>query len=187
MANDCISEILNQLNEMLLSEDFGSQIPESLMGRELPDTEPTLNPLLELLANQQAMDDNAMMMGMAPREIVRKGLAAAAGISGLEKVPHSYLKDLFINPKTKELFDRTGRGGVKTPIDPFDYVRTVKKVPGSIKSTDNVYANILMEDPAFMAQVAKNKFVFDPKNMNIRSLDHMFGNKRDVVSPFYPK
>jgi hypothetical protein len=35
---------------MLLSEDFGSQIPESLMGRELPDTEPTLNPLLELLA-----------------------------------------------------------------------------------------------------------------------------------------
>jgi hypothetical protein len=76
MANDRISEILNQLNEMLLSEDFGSQIPESLMGRELPDTEPTLNPLLELLANQQAMDDNAMMMGMAPREIVRKGLAA---------------------------------------------------------------------------------------------------------------
>jgi hypothetical protein len=68
MANDRISEILNQLNEMLLSEDFGSQIPESLMGRELPNTEPTQHPLLELLTNQQGQDDFLMMMAGLPKQ-----------------------------------------------------------------------------------------------------------------------
>ena len=47
-----MSEI-DRLTELLLAEDFGSNVPDSLMGRELPNTEPTLNPLLELLTNQQ--------------------------------------------------------------------------------------------------------------------------------------
>jgi hypothetical protein len=76
MANDRISEILNQLNEMLLSEDFGSQIPESLMGRELPNTEPTLDPnsLEALFANRQAMDDMLMAMGMGPKDAGKKAI-----------------------------------------------------------------------------------------------------------------
>ena len=56
-----MSEI-DRITELLLSEDFGSNVPDSLMGRELPNTEPTLNPLLELLTNQQGQDDFLMMM-----------------------------------------------------------------------------------------------------------------------------
>jgi len=62
-----MSEI-DRLTELLLAEDFGSEVPESLMGRELPNTEPTLNPLLELLTNQQGQDDFLMMMAGLPKQ-----------------------------------------------------------------------------------------------------------------------
>ena len=67
-----MSEI-DRITELLLSEDFGSEVPESLMGRELPNTEPTLNPLLELLTNQQGQDDFLMMMAGGPGKIPAKG------------------------------------------------------------------------------------------------------------------
>ena len=67
-----MSEI-DRITELLLSEDFGSEVPDSLMGRELPNTEPTLNPLLELLTNQQGQDDFLMMMAGGPGKIPAKG------------------------------------------------------------------------------------------------------------------
>ena len=67
-----MSEI-DRITELLLSEDFGSNVPDSLMGRELPNTEPTLNPLLELLTNQQGQDDFLMMMAGGPGKIPAKG------------------------------------------------------------------------------------------------------------------
>ena len=66
-----MSEI-DRITELLLSEDFGSNVPDSLMGRELPNTEPTLNPLLELLTNQQGQDDFLMMMAGGPGKIPAK-------------------------------------------------------------------------------------------------------------------
>ena len=66
-----MSEI-DRLTELLLSEDFGSNVPDSLMGQELPDTEPTLNPLLELLTNQQGQDDFLIMMAGGPGKIPAK-------------------------------------------------------------------------------------------------------------------
>lgn len=66
-----MSEI-DRITELLLSEDFGSEVPESLMGRELPNTEPTLNPLLELLTNQQGQNDFLMMMAGGPGKIPAK-------------------------------------------------------------------------------------------------------------------
>jgi len=66
-----MSEI-DRITELLLSEDFGSEVPDSLMGRELPNTEPTLNPLLELLTNQQGQDDFLMMMAGGPGKIPAK-------------------------------------------------------------------------------------------------------------------
>ena len=67
-----MSEI-DRITELLLSEDFGSEVPESLMGRELPNTEPTQHPLLELLTNQQGQDDFLMMMAGGPGKIPAKG------------------------------------------------------------------------------------------------------------------
>jgi hypothetical protein len=49
-------------------EDLSEKIPESLMGRELPNTEPTQHPLLELLTNQQGQDDFLMMMAGLPKQ-----------------------------------------------------------------------------------------------------------------------
>jgi len=66
-----MSEI-DRITELLLSEDFGSEVPESLMGRELPNTEPTQHPLLELLTNQQGQDDFLMMMAGGPGKIPAK-------------------------------------------------------------------------------------------------------------------
>ena len=63
---------IDRLTELLLSEDFGSEVPESLMGRELPNTEPTQHPLLELLTNQQGQDDFLMMMAGGPGKIPAK-------------------------------------------------------------------------------------------------------------------
>ena len=67
-----MSEI-DRITELLLSEDFGSEVPESLMGRELPNTEPTQHPLLELLTNQQGQDDFLMMMAGGPGKAPAKG------------------------------------------------------------------------------------------------------------------
>jgi len=64
--------VFDRITELLLSEDFGSEVPDSLMGRELPNTEPTLNPLLELLTNQQGQDDFLMMMAGGPGKIPAK-------------------------------------------------------------------------------------------------------------------
>ena len=66
-----MSEI-DRLTELLLSEDFGSNVPDSLMGQELPNTEPTLNPLLELLTDQQGQNDFLMMMAGGPGKIPAK-------------------------------------------------------------------------------------------------------------------
>ena len=66
-----MSEI-DRLTELLLAEDFGSNVPDSLMGRELPNTEPTLNPLLELLTDQQGQNDFLMMMAGGPGKIPAK-------------------------------------------------------------------------------------------------------------------
>ena len=66
-----MSEI-DRITELLLSEDFGSEVPESLMGRELPNTEPTQHPLLELLTNQQGQNDFLMMMAGGPGKIPAK-------------------------------------------------------------------------------------------------------------------
>ena len=54
---------LDRITELLLSEDFGADVPDSLMGRMIPDTEPTLNPLLELLTDRQGQDDFLMNWG----------------------------------------------------------------------------------------------------------------------------
>ena len=62
-----MSEI-DRITELLLAEDFGTDVPESLMGRELPNTEPTQHPLLELLTNQQGQDDFLMMMAGLPKQ-----------------------------------------------------------------------------------------------------------------------
>jgi hypothetical protein len=62
-----MSEI-DRITELLLAEEFGSDVPESLMGRELPNTEPTQHPLLELLTNQQGQDDFLMMMAGLPKQ-----------------------------------------------------------------------------------------------------------------------
>jgi hypothetical protein len=62
-----MSEI-DRITELLLAEEFGSEVPESLMGRELPNTEPTQHPLLELLTNQQGQDDFLMMMAGLPKQ-----------------------------------------------------------------------------------------------------------------------
>jgi len=66
-----MSEI-DRLTELLLSEDFGSNVPDSLMGQELPNTEPTQHPLLELLTNQQGQNDFLMMMAGGPGKIPAK-------------------------------------------------------------------------------------------------------------------
>jgi len=68
-----MSEI-DRLTELLLAEEFGSEVPESLMGRELPNTEPTLNPLLELLTNQQGQDDFLMMMAGFPKNAAKSAI-----------------------------------------------------------------------------------------------------------------
>jgi hypothetical protein len=68
-----MSEI-DRITELLLSEEFGSEVPESLMGRELPNTEPTLNPLLELLTNQQGQDDFLMMMAGLPKNAAKSAI-----------------------------------------------------------------------------------------------------------------
>ena len=67
-----MSEI-DRITELLLSEDFGSEVPESLMGRELPNTEPTQHPLLELLNKQQGQNDFLMMMAGGPGKAPAKG------------------------------------------------------------------------------------------------------------------
>ena len=66
-----MSEI-DRLTELLLAEDFGSNVPDSLMGRELPNTEPTQHPLLELLNKQQGQNDFLMMMAGGPGKIPAK-------------------------------------------------------------------------------------------------------------------
>ena len=66
-----MSEI-DRITELLLAEEFGADVPESLMGRELPNTEPTQHPLLELLTNQQGQDDFLMMMAGGPGKIPAK-------------------------------------------------------------------------------------------------------------------
>ena len=66
-----MSEI-DRLTELLLSEEFGSEVPESLMGRMLPDTEPTQHPLLELLNKQQGQNDFLMMMAGGPGKVPAK-------------------------------------------------------------------------------------------------------------------
>jgi hypothetical protein len=63
---------IDRITELLLSEDFGSEVPESLMGRELPNTEPTQHPLLELLTNQQGQNDFLMMMAGGPGKVPAK-------------------------------------------------------------------------------------------------------------------
>jgi hypothetical protein len=63
---------LDRLTELLLAEEFGSEVPESLMGRELPNTEPTQHPLLELLTNQQGQNDFLMMMAGGPGKVPAK-------------------------------------------------------------------------------------------------------------------
>tara|TARA_R110000822_G_scaffold29891_1_gene87495 strand:+ start:141 stop:749 length:609 start_codon:yes stop_codon:yes gene_type:complete len=70
-----MSEI-DRITELLLAEEFGSEVPESLMGRELPNTEPTLDPnsLEALFANRQAMDDMLMAMGMGPKDAGKKAI-----------------------------------------------------------------------------------------------------------------
>ena len=68
-----MSEI-DRITELLLAEDFGSEVPESLMGRELPNTEPTQHPLLELLTNQQGQDDFLMMMAGFPKNAAKSAI-----------------------------------------------------------------------------------------------------------------
>ena len=68
-----MSEI-DRLTELLLAEDFGSNVPDSLMGRELPNTEPTLNPLLELLTDRQGQDDFLMMMAGIPKQPAKSAI-----------------------------------------------------------------------------------------------------------------
>ena len=68
-----MSEI-DRLTELLLSEDFGSNVPDSLMGQELPNTEPTLNPLLELLTDRQGQDDFLMMMAGIPKQPAKSAI-----------------------------------------------------------------------------------------------------------------
>jgi hypothetical protein len=63
---------LDRLTELLLAEEFGSEVPESLMGRELPNTEPTQHPLLELLNKQQGQNDFLMMMAGGPGKVPAK-------------------------------------------------------------------------------------------------------------------
>ena len=66
-----MSEI-DRITELLLAEEFGSEVPESLMGRELPNTEPTQHPLLELLNKQQGQNDFLMMMAGGPGKVPAK-------------------------------------------------------------------------------------------------------------------
>ena len=70
-----MSEI-DRITELLLAEDFGTDVPDSLMGRELPNTEPTVDPnsLEALFANRQAMDDMLMAMGMGPKDAGKKAI-----------------------------------------------------------------------------------------------------------------
>ena len=65
---------LDRITELLLSEDFGADVPDSLMGRMIPDTEPTLNPLLELLTDRQGQDDFLMMMAGLPKKPARSAI-----------------------------------------------------------------------------------------------------------------
>ncbi len=65
---------LDRITELLLSEDFGADLPDSLMGRMIPDTEPTLNPLLELLTDRQGQDDFLMMMAGLPKKPARSAI-----------------------------------------------------------------------------------------------------------------
>ena len=67
-----MSEKIDRLQELLLSEDFGADVPLSMLGRELPNTEPTQHPLLELLTNQQGQNDFLMMMAGGPGKIPAK-------------------------------------------------------------------------------------------------------------------
>ena len=57
-----MSEKIDRLQELLLSEDFGADVPLSMLGRELPNTEPTLSPIHAMIANQKAQDDFLIMM-----------------------------------------------------------------------------------------------------------------------------
>ena len=68
-----MSEI-DRITELLLSEDFGADVPESLMGRMLPDTEPTLDPLNQMIANQKAQDDFLMMMAGFPKNAAKSAI-----------------------------------------------------------------------------------------------------------------
>ena len=65
---------IDNLTDLLLSEDFGADVPLSMLGRELPNTEPTLNPLLELLTNQQGQDDFLMMMAGFPKNAAKSAI-----------------------------------------------------------------------------------------------------------------
>ncbi len=65
---------LDRITELLLSEDFGADVPDSLMGRMIPDTEPTLNPLLELLTDRQGQDDFLMMMAGLPKKPAKSAI-----------------------------------------------------------------------------------------------------------------
>ena len=67
-----MSEKIDRLQELLLSEDFGADVPLSMLGRELPNTEPTQHPLLELLNKQQGQNDFLMMMAGGPGKIPAK-------------------------------------------------------------------------------------------------------------------
>ena len=65
---------LDRITELLLSEDFGADVPDSLMGRMIPDTEPTLDPLNQMIANQKAQDDFLMMMAGGPKQPAKSAI-----------------------------------------------------------------------------------------------------------------
>jgi hypothetical protein len=109
---------LDRITELLLSEDFGADVPDSLMGRMIPDTEPTLDPnsLEALIANQQAQDDFLMMMAMGPKNISKSAIQRF--IPRVEMADFKKLVRKFINPKTGKLEDglfHAGRPSTHSP------------------------------------------------------------------------
>jgi len=64
---------LDRITELLLSDEEMPDVYYSML-ENASDTEPTLDPLREMIANQQAQDDFLMTMAMLPKNAARSAI-----------------------------------------------------------------------------------------------------------------
>ena len=64
---------LDRITELLLSEEEMPDVYYSIL-ENASDTEPTLDPLREMIANQKAQDDFLMMMAGGPKQPAKSAI-----------------------------------------------------------------------------------------------------------------